>query len=100
MAPRDVSPPHLQLAAASARLRSRSGRPRTRPTKPETPPLSPRLLDIEAAAAYLGLSRWTVQNLLDAGTLRRVAVPIGAKDVRRVLFDRQDLDALVEQWKT
>jgi excisionase family DNA binding protein len=53
---------------------------------------APRLLDVEAAAGYLGVSAWTVRDLVERGTLSRVALP----GVRRLLFDRCDLDRLIE----
>src|SRR5262245_44906532 len=104
------------LAAASLRLRGRPGRPRTRPQpaprhvsrhvdteQRETaavplvrttsgPVDAPRLLDVEGAASYLGVSAWTVRDLVERGSLSRVALP----GVRRLLFDRCDLDRLVE----
>jgi excisionase family DNA binding protein len=49
-------------------------------------------MDVEAAAGYLGISAWTVRDLVERGTLSRVALP----GVRRLLFDRCDLDRLVE----
>jgi excisionase family DNA binding protein len=52
----------------------------------------PRLLDVEAAADYLGVSVWTVRDLVERGSLSRVALP----GVRRLLFDRCDLDRLIE----
>jgi excisionase family DNA binding protein len=106
----------LPLAAASVRLRRRAGRPRTRPQPPPRhvsrhvdleqresaavplvrrtsgPGDTPRLLDVEAAADYLGVSAWTVRDLVERGTLSRVALP----GVRRLLFDRCDLDRLIE----
>jgi excisionase family DNA binding protein len=61
---------------------------------------SGRLLSLRAAADYLGLSYWTVRDLVNAGTIRSVRLPLGAgRDLRRVLLDRRDLDALVEQSK-
>jgi hypothetical protein len=81
------------LAAAAARLRRPPGRPRRPPAaappgsghaesaEPGWPPaagpsaLVPRLLDLRAAAAYLGVSPWTVRDLEAAGTLCRVRVP-------------------------
>lgn len=89
----------LPLAAAAERLRGRPGRPRKRV---ETAPLTiePRLLDLEAAALYLGVSSWTVRDLEAAGTLRRVRVPLpNGGELRKLLFDRQDLDLLIERWK-
>jgi excisionase family DNA binding protein len=57
----------------------------------------PRLLGIEAAARYLGVSPWTVRDLVAAGQLKpvRLSLPSG-KAVRRLLFDRLQLDLLVE----
>jgi len=62
--------------------------------------LAPRLLDVEAAARYLGaLSPRSVRTLIDMGVLRRVRVPLGQGELRRVLMDRLELDELIEQWK-
>jgi len=58
------------------------------------------LLDLGTTAAYLGVSPWTVRDLEAGGTLKRVRVPmVGGGDLRKLLFDRQDLDRLVEAWK-
>jgi hypothetical protein len=60
--------------------------------------LAPRLLDVEATAAYLGVSTWTVRDLAAAGRIHRVVIPTaGQRDLRRLLFDRLELDALIEQ---
>jgi hypothetical protein len=95
----------LPLAAASQRLQ----RPPGRPPKPRpeadalalrTSALAPRLLDLRGSASYLALSTWSVRDLEAAGILKRVRVPLpGGREVRRVLFDREDLDRLIEQWK-
>lgn len=62
--------------------------------------LTPRLLDLEGAAAYLGLSTWTIRDLLDNGTLQRVRVPLPrGRELRRVLVDVRDLNRLVDQAK-
>jgi excisionase family DNA binding protein len=62
--------------------------------------MTPRLLDLEQAAAYLGLSRWTVRELEAKRVLPRVRVPLpGGGELRKVLFDRADLDRLIEGWK-
>jgi hypothetical protein len=62
--------------------------------------IAPRLLDLKAAAAYLAVSPWTVRDLEASGILQRVNIPLSAhRDLRKVLFDRQDLDRLVEAWK-
>jgi hypothetical protein len=63
-------------------------------------PLSPRLLDLEAAATYLGVSPWTVRDLEAAGVLPRIRVPLpGGRELRKLLFDKADRDQLVEAWK-
>jgi hypothetical protein len=116
-------PDELPLAAASARLRRKPGRPKkersasiTGEAHPGTPRnnnsnsgavayeavghIPPRLLDLKAAAAYLGVSPWTVRDLEANGTIRRISIPLGAgRDLRKLLFDRQDLDQLVDSWK-
>jgi hypothetical protein len=59
-----------------------------------------RLLDLESAAAYLGVSAWTVRDLEAAGVLKRVRVPLpDGKDLRKLLFDKADIDRLIELWK-
>ncbi len=116
-------PDELPLAAASARLRRKPGRPKKEwsasimgEAHPGTPRsnnsnsgavayeavghIPPRLLDLKAAAAYLGVSPWTVRDLEANGTIRRISIPLGAgRDLRKLLFDRQDLDQLVDSWK-
>jgi len=52
-------------------------------------------MGLTAAGAFLGLSKWTVRDLIAAGKLRRVQLP----GVNRVLLDRLDLEALVEAGK-
>ena len=62
--------------------------------------VSPRLLDLRAASAYLGVSEWTVRDLEAAGTVPRVRVPLpNAGELRKLLFDRADLDRLIDGWK-
>jgi hypothetical protein len=62
-----------------------------------------RLLDVKAAAAYLGgLSTWTVRGLVADGFLRPVRLPSTRRpgtSNRRLLFDRADLDTLIDRWK-
>lgn len=62
-----------------------------------------RLLNLRAAADYLGLSYWTMRDLVNAGMLPVVRFPVPrAKDgrtIRRVLIDSADLDRLIEQNK-
>lgn len=54
-----------------------------------------RCLDLGAASGYLGLAPRTVWRMVEKGTLRPIRFP----KVRKVLFDRADLDALVEASK-
>lgn len=108
------------LAAAQRRL-GKPGRPRTAPDNGHTagtsapgtransgpqgralvsPAIAPRLLDVEGSAAYLSVSPWTIRDLRAAGRLRAVKLPLeGDRECRRLLFDRRDLDALVETSK-
>jgi excisionase family DNA binding protein len=58
------------------------------------------LLSLQDAATYLGLSYWTVRDLIDAGTLKPVRLALGTgRDLRRILLDRRDLDRLVDASK-
>ena len=64
------------------------------------PGLCPRLLGLEATAAYLGVSPWTVRDLEAAGGLHRIRIPLAnGGELRKLLFDKNDLDALIESWK-
>jgi hypothetical protein len=88
------------LAAAAERLRGRPGRPRKAKPKVERPRIDPRLLNVKAGAAYLGVSAWTVRDLAAAGVLHRVRIPMANNgELRKVLFDREDLDRLIAAWK-
>ena len=61
---------------------------------------APRLLGLEDAAKYLGVSEWTVRSLEWEGVLPRVRIPNGkGGEIRKLLFDREDLDRLIERWK-
>lgn len=55
--------------------------------------LAPRLLSQREAAAYLGISYWTLRDLLFRGELPSVRIR------RRVLIDRADLDRYIGQVK-
>ena len=104
------------LERASARLARRRGRPRSAghsaghsaaqaraATGPDpralavsaAAPLLPRLLQVEAAASYLGVSAKTVRRWIAAGRL----APVRLAGFRRPLLDRLDLDLLVERAK-
>jgi hypothetical protein len=62
--------------------------------------IGPRLLDLDAAAAYLSVSPWTVRDLEAAGVLLRVRVPLpDGRELRKLLFDKADLDRLIGRWK-
>ncbi len=62
--------------------------------------IEPRLLSLEDAARYLGVSPWTVRELEWSGVLPRVRIPLGnGKELRKLLFDREDLDRLIDRWK-
>ncbi len=68
-------------------------------------PVPPRLLDLPNAALYLTVSTWTLREMASLGVVKRVRVPLPntAKrrggEMRKLLFDRADLDRLVESWK-
>jgi hypothetical protein len=125
-----LAPSLPPLAEASQRLRRRPGRPRKPVSAvacqasalPATPPLtranaravavvwlkrgpewipaSARLLGLAAAAAYMGVSTWTIRRWIGKGLLARVRLP-GAEggEVERLLFDVNDLDALIDGGK-
>ncbi len=92
----------LALAEAQRRL-GKPGRPRKQagPARAAAGAavLPARLLDVQAAAAYLAVSPWTIRDAVAAGTLPRVRIPMKDGEVRRLLFDREDLDALIIRWK-
>jgi excisionase family DNA binding protein len=56
--------------------------------------LQPRLLSQKEAAAYLGVSYWTLRDLLFQGEIPHVRLK------RRVLVDRLDLDTYIDRHKT
>ncbi len=63
-------------------------------------PILPRLLDLGGAASYLGVSHWTIRDLEAGGILPRVRVPLpNHGELRKLLFDREDLDRLIDGWK-
>ncbi len=70
-------------------------------------PAGARLYNLRQAAAYLGLSFWSVRDYVLAGLIPTVNLPpLRAREgerqrtnLRRVLVDRVDLDAFVESRK-
>jgi hypothetical protein len=67
----------------------------------DTPP--PRLLDLKSAGAYLGVSYWTMRDLVFGGVIPSVKIPCprarDGRTIRRVLVDRCDLDTFIENNK-
>jgi hypothetical protein len=62
----------------------------------KAPVMRSRLVGVDDAATFLGVSSWSVRRLVDNGHLRRVRLPLGKSDCRRLLFDRIDLECLVD----
>jgi hypothetical protein len=80
--------------------------PPARPQEPDVPVVRPRLLSLEDTARYLSLSRWSVLDLEACGTLTRVELRLpDVRDgrrrprVRKILYDREDVDRLIEASK-
>src|SRR5262245_14266207 len=67
---------------------------------PKSPALAfaPRLLNIVAAGHYLGISPWSVRELIWAGKLPITKIPRidGSGAMNRVLIDRIDLDHYID----
>ena len=55
--------------------------------------VAPRLISQKEAASYLGISYWTLRDLLFRNEIPYVRV------IRRLLVDRLDLDAYITQCK-
>ena len=68
-------------------------------------PVAPRLLDLPNAALYMTVNAWTLREMVNLGVLPRVrfALPNTKKrhggEYRKLLFDRADLDQLIERSK-
>jgi hypothetical protein len=57
-------------------------------------------LNDTGAAQYLGVSIWTIRDLEASGQLSRVRFQLpGGRELRRLLYDRVDLDRLIERSK-
>ncbi len=62
--------------------------------------ITPRLLNLDQSALYVGVSPWTIRDLETNGTLKRVRIPLAhGGELRKLLFDRADLDRLIDAWK-
>lgn len=64
--------------------------------------LVPRVLDLQLAAHYLSVSPDVIRLLLHKGLISRVKMPVSRnprrEHLRDLLFDRIELDAVVETW--
>ena len=78
-----VGPHHNQSADAYQREE----------TQPKTRDGHKRLLTLNEAGAYIGLSHWRVRSLIYSGQLPYVRLG------RRILIDLKDLDALIDSKK-
>ena len=65
--------------------------------------IEPRLLTLQQAAQYIGLSYWSTRDLVLSGDLPSVRMPCprahDGRNMRRILVDRQDLDTFIESHK-
>jgi hypothetical protein len=63
--------------------------------------ITPRLFNLDAAAAYLSMSPWTIRDLEAQGILPRVRVPLPrGGELRKLHFDKADLDRLMGPGRT
>lgn len=82
---------------ARTQVRVPPGRPAARTQdSPSCAPPGPQLLTRQQAADYLNLSSDMLDRLTQQGELPRVQLLLGNRNVRKVLYDRADLDRLVE----
>ena len=69
--------------------------------------IGPRLLNLQQAAAYLGLSAWSLRDYILLGLIPTVGLPPlrpregerARSTLRRVLVDREDLDRFIDSRK-
>ncbi len=61
----------------------------------------PRVLNLRDGAKYLGISYWSLRDLVINGHVPAVRFPCPASGngriMRRMLVDRRDLDALIDR---
>jgi len=94
--PNPGRPPKVQSGHLSSTASTKS---RVNGATASDPTLA-RLLNLKAAANYLGVSPWTIRDLEARGVLKRVTVPLpSGTELRKLLFDKVDLDCLIEAWK-
>ena len=82
----------------------------TRTQRPSfgSPAVQPRIFDVKLAAAYLGVSAWSVKDWVYAGLIPTVEFPAyrpreGERPrtkLRRIFIDREDLDRFIESRKS
>jgi hypothetical protein len=85
---------------AAQETQARSGEKHGAAVTTTVVPVMARLLDLDSAALYLGVSSWTVRDLEASGILARVRIPLPHHgELRKLLFDKADLDRLIECWK-
>ncbi len=76
-----------------------------KPSPGDVATLWPRLLNLAGACRYLSLGQDVVLELHRAGLLPRVHIPAPVTDrrqggeIRRLLFDRLELDRQIEAWR-
>ena len=88
------------MGTATPKSQARSGDRQSVEVIQTAAPLVPRLLDLNATAAYLGVSTWTVRDLEQSGILSRIRIPLARHgELRKLLFDKEDLDRLIQAWK-
>jgi excisionase family DNA binding protein len=58
--------------------------------------IAARLVTLQTAADELGISLWTLRDLVASRNLKTVQPP----GVRRIWIDRRDLDQAIESWKS
>lgn len=88
----------MDAISSASNSRMRSARPLVsggRPARP-TNAATTRLLSLKDASAELGISAWTLRDLIGSGQLKAVQPP----GVRRIYLDRKDVDAAIERWKS
>ena len=97
--PRKADSGHVPVTSASGG--SNNGSPNGRALTIEAVvQIPPRLLDVHGLAAYLGLPEATVYDLAARGVLRRVRIPLpNGEEMRKLLFDRTDVDRAIDLWK-